>query len=208
MALIPTYHYSIHTDDLNILINFLEKENFHRENSTLSKSTSDWNIQLDLSQSFPSPTIICCFANTSISLPQLLSVLNTNSDSVIPLIVFVESSNTIDWNPLIHLISTYNLSLNIVNDEISFRRKFNDIIQNLVKQKISKRSISVDSNQQNANKGKQVRICCLLMLFIECKVHGIPLVFHVLRSRLFERKVNSVWFSFVCKCLGSSFSFG
>lgn len=164
MSSIPTYHYSVHTDDLNILINFLEKENFHRENSsssTLNKSTSDWNIQIDVSQSFPSPTIICCFANTLISLPQLLSVLNTNSNSVIPLIVFVESSNTIDWNPLIHLVSTCNLSLNIVNDEISFQRKFNDIILNLVKQKISRKPFSSDSNQQNASKGKQVRICSL-----------------------------------------------
>lgn len=148
----------------------------------MSKSTTDGNIHIDLSESSPSPTIICCLADISVSLPRLLAILNINSDLVIPLIVFVESSNVIDWNPLIHLISMYNLSLNIVNDEISFRRTFNDIIQNLVKRKISRKSISNDSNQNSANKEVQVReretvacdiFTCFLINFLRLKSNAL-----------------------------------
>ena len=163
------YQYSIHTDDLNLLSNLLEKEDFHRDNSSSStfiQSNSDLNIQINLSQSSSSPTIICCCSNILVSLPRLLSSLNSHSNSIIPLIVLNPSSNVIDWNPLINLISTYNLSLNIVNDEDDWRKKFNDIIQNLIKQKTVRKSPSGNVDQQHANKTKQVRLSVLLRHFV------------------------------------------
>lgn len=154
------FQYSIHTDDLEFVSNLLEKENFHRQDSSsiFIQSNVDSNIQIDLSESSSCPTIICCCSNISISLPRLVSFLNSSSNSIIPLIIFNQSSNVIDWNPLINLISTYNLSLNIVNDEDSFRRKLNDIIQNLIKQKTVRRSISGNFIEQSTSKEKQVRL--------------------------------------------------
>ena len=127
MSSIPLFQCQINTDDEPFVSNILEKENFIKQSppSTFLKLTFDNNIQIDLSQSFESPSIIVCCSTLPVSLPQLLSFLNPNYSSTINLILFVKSSDTIDWNPLINLITTFNLSLNIVNNE-------NDLSKNLM----------------------------------------------------------------------------
>jgi len=150
MSSVPLYHCEINTDNVSLIGNFLEKENFLRQNasSTFIKSNSGYKIQVDLSQSFETPSIICCCSSIPITLPQLLSFLNPNSISTINLILFIQSSDNIDWNPLITLITAYNLSLNILNDENDFSQRLYNIIDNLAKQNIAKKSISININRQ------------------------------------------------------------
>jgi hypothetical protein len=158
MSSIPVFHYQINTDNLDLIGNLLEKENFLRQNisSTFIKSNFDYKIHIDLSRSFESPSIICCYS--TISLPELLSFLNSKSISIIHLILFIKPSDSIDWNSLISLITTYNLSLNIVNDENDFSTKLTNIIHNLAQQNISKKSISININKHQSLADIQVNI--------------------------------------------------
>jgi hypothetical protein len=155
----PLYHCQINTDNVILIGNLLEKENFLRQttSSNFIKSNLDHQIQVDLSQSFESPSIICCCSTIPISLPQLLSFLNPNSISKIHLILFIQPSDIIDWNPLINLITAYNLSLNIVNNENDFSKKLDDIIHNLAKQNMTKKSILVNNNKPSSNANIQVK---------------------------------------------------
>lgn len=140
------YHCQINTDNIDLIGKFLEKENFHQHSSSSStfiKSDLDCNIQINLSQSFENPSIICCCSTT---LPQLLSLLNSNSSSNRSLILFIQSSENVDWNILVPLITTYNLSLNIVNNENDFSRKLHDIMNDLAKPNITKRKILMNNN--------------------------------------------------------------
>jgi hypothetical protein len=158
MSSIPLYHCQINTDNVTLIGNLLEKENFLRQTtlSTFIKSNLDYNIQVNLSQSFESPSIICCCSTIPISLLQLLSCLNTNSNSRIILILFIQYSDIIDWNPLINLITTYNLSLNIFNNENDFSQKLYDIINNLAKQNITKKIISINDKKDSSTTSTQV----------------------------------------------------
>ncbi len=155
----PLYHCQINTDNVILIGNLLEKENFLRQttSSNFIKSNLDHQIQVDLSQSFESPSIICCCSTIPISLPQLLSFLNPNSISKTHLILFIQPSDIIDWNPLINLITAYNLSLNIVNNENDFSKKLDDIIHNLAKQNMTKKSISINNNKPSSNANIQVK---------------------------------------------------
>ncbi|CAF0733265.1 unnamed protein product [Adineta steineri] len=143
MSSMPLYQCQINTDNIKLIGNILEKENFIQQPTlfTFVKSNLDQTIQINLSQSFESPSIICCCSTISISLPQLLSFLKPNSSSTINLILFNQSSGLIDWNSLINLTTTYNLSLNIVNNEENLGKKLCEIVNNLVKQNVMKRSI-------------------------------------------------------------------
>ena len=158
MSSIPTYYCQINTDNVNFISNLLQKENFIQQNSsfTFLKSNLDYKIQIDLSQSFESPSIICCCSTIPISLPQLLSFLNPNSTKKIYLFLFIQSTDPIDWNPLISLITAYDLSLNIINDKNDFSFKLSDIINNLAKQNLTRRSISVKNNDQKSTAETQV----------------------------------------------------
>jgi hypothetical protein len=158
MSSIPVYYCQIQTDDVNLIGNLLEKENFLRQNSssTFIKSNVEFSIQIDLSQSFESPSIICCCSTVINSLLQLLSFHNPKSDSIINLIISVQSTDTIDWNSLINLITTYNLSLNIAKNENDLRKKLDDIIHNLAKQNLSKKLIPNISNQHSPTNETQV----------------------------------------------------
>jgi endonuclease III len=143
---------------VNLIGNLLEKDNFLRQNSSsvFIKSNADINIQIDLSQSFQSPSIICCCSSTIVSsLRQLVSYHNTKSNSIINLIISAQSTDAIDWNSLTNLITTYNLSLNIAKDENDLTKKLGDIIRSLVKQNSLKRSNS-SSNQQSPTIETQV----------------------------------------------------
>ncbi|CAF1001525.1 unnamed protein product [Rotaria sordida] len=152
MSSIPLFQCQINTDDVNFIGNILKKQNFIQQctSSTFIKSNVDYNIQVDLSQSFEFPSIICYCSTVSKSLPDLLSLLKPNSSSTINLIILKQSSDLIDWNSLINLISTYNLSLNIVNDENNLLKKLYEIINNLVKPKIEKKSISIKQKNHNS----------------------------------------------------------
>ena len=159
MSSIPVFHCQINTDNLTFMGNLLEKEKFLRKNSSLTfiKSNSDHNIQIDLSQSFECPAIICCCSTVPISLPQLLSFLKPNSSYLINLIVFIQSSDVIDWNRLICLVSAYNLSLNVVNNESEFSKKFGNIILNLVNQHIDKKPLLINIDKNNSISNTQVK---------------------------------------------------
>jgi hypothetical protein len=158
MSSIPVYYCQIQTDDVNLIGNLLEKENYIRQNSssTFIKSNVEFSIQIDLSQSFKSPSIICCCSTAINSLLQFVSFHNSKSDSIINLIISVQSTDKIDWNLLINLITTYNLSLNIAKDENDLRKKLGDIIHNLAKQNLSKKLISNINNQHSPTSETQV----------------------------------------------------
>lgn len=160
MPTIPVAHCQINTDNVTFIGNLLKKEKFLQENSSLTfiKSNSDYNIQIDLSQSFQCPSIICCCSTIAISLPRLLSFLKSNYSCPISLIVFIQSSDLIDWNPLMCLVNTYNLSLNIVNNENEFSKKLGDIINNLVNQNIDKKIISINKNKNDSITDIQVKL--------------------------------------------------
>ena len=153
MQSIPLFQCQINTDNVALIGKILENKDFIQQSipSTFKKSNLEHNIQIDLSESFESPSIICCCSTLSIILPQLLSFVNPNSSSTINLILFTQSSDLVDWNSLINLISAYNLSLNIVNDENNFNEKLYEIINNLAKQNIKKKSTPIDyKNKQSA----------------------------------------------------------
>ena len=160
MSSIPLFHYQINTNNISLIGNILEKDKFIPQStpSTYLKSNIDCNIQIDLSQSFPSPSIICCCSTVSTSLPQLLSSLNQNHSSIINLILFIESSDRIDWNPLINLTAVYNLSLNVVNNENDLNKKLCNIINNLVKPNIKKKSVPNNNNQSQNTQVKQMTL--------------------------------------------------
>jgi hypothetical protein len=157
MSSIPLFHCQINTDNVSLIGNILEKENFIQQStsSRYTKSNIDCDIHINLSPSFPSPSIICCCSSTiSTSLPQLLSFINQNSSSIIDLIVFIPSPDIIDWNPLINLITICHLSLNIVNNENDFSKKICDTIYNLAKQSVKKESVSDNNNQSESTQVK------------------------------------------------------
>ena len=158
MPSIPVFHCEINTDNVTFIGDLLEKEKFLKQNSSLTfmKSNSDYNIQIDLSQSFESPSIVCCCSTIAMSLARLLSFLKPNS-GLINLIVFVQPSDLIDWNPLICLVNIYNLSLNIVNNENEFSKKLDDIINNLVNQNLKKKPVLIHMNKNNSIEDIQVK---------------------------------------------------
>lgn len=158
MSSIPIYYCQIQTDNVNLIGSLLEKENFLRQNtsSTFIKSNGDFNIQIDLSQSFESPSIICCCSAVPSSLIQLVSSHNSKSNSLINLIIFIQSTDTINWDSLINVITEYNLSLNIAKDENDFSKKLDGIIHNLAKQNIPKKSLSNNNNQHSPSTEVQV----------------------------------------------------
>ncbi|CAF2490329.1 unnamed protein product [Rotaria sp. Silwood2] len=77
MSSIPLFQCQINTDNVMFIGNILKKQNFIQQStsSTFIKSYVDYNIQVDLSESFEYPSIICCCSTVSISLPKLLSFL-------------------------------------------------------------------------------------------------------------------------------------
>jgi hypothetical protein len=159
MASIPLFYCQINTDNAVLIGKILEKKDFIQQSlsSTFMKSNLDHNIQIDLSQSFASPSIICCCSTISTTLPQLLSFLNPDSSSsLINVILFIQSSDVIDWNPLVNLISAYNLSLNIVNNENNFGEKLYEIINNLAEQNIKKKSIPTDNKHKHSTAKTEV----------------------------------------------------
>jgi len=159
MSQIPKYICRISSDNVNLINNLLVKENFHEQDSplTLLKSNLDSQIEVNLSQSYDHPSIICCCSTIPVTLPQLLSFLDSNSTNSIQLILFVGTNESIDWNPLINMISAFNLSLNIVNDEYQFSSKLTDIIINLAKQNFARKSLSTVNNHEPTGVEKQVK---------------------------------------------------
>ena len=148
----------INTDDVALIGNNLKREKFIQQakSSSFIRSNLSSNIQVDLSQSFEFPSIICCCSTVETSLPKLLSSLNPNSSSTINLVVFIQSSDIIDWNSLMKLIILHNLSLNIVNDENNLRKKLIEIIDNLAKDN-KKKSISNHVNNGISSTDIQVK---------------------------------------------------
>ncbi|CAF0806287.1 unnamed protein product [Rotaria sp. Silwood1] len=159
MSSIPLFKCQINTDDIDFIGNILKNQNFIQQStlSTFIRSYIDYNIQVDLSQSFEFPSIICCCSTVSVSLPKLLSLLKPKSSSTIDLIVLNQSSDHIDWNSLVNLISTYNLSLYIVNDEYDLLKKLYEIINKVAEHKIEKKSISLNHIHLNLQENIQER---------------------------------------------------
>lgn len=148
MSSIPLYHCQISTDNTDLISKLLEKEKYLQEDLSYIKSYVDYNIKIDLSQSFDNPSIICCCSLIPITLPQLLSSINPKTIINRYVIFLIQSTENFDWNSIINLITDYNLSLNIVNNEYDFIQKLDDIIQNLAKQNITKQIILKNNNRK------------------------------------------------------------
>ncbi len=146
MLSIPVFHCPINTDDTTLIGNFLRKEGFLQQNSssTFIKSNFDHKIQVDLSQSLQSPFIICCCSAIPKTLPQLLSILHPKSSRPSNLILSVQPTDSIEWNPLISRIAASNIVLNIVNNENDFCQRLCDIIHQLAKQNLRKEPTSIN----------------------------------------------------------------
>ncbi|CAF5023182.1 unnamed protein product, partial [Rotaria magnacalcarata] len=144
MPSIPLFQCQINTDDVTFIGKILQQQHFIQQSasSKFLKTNVDYNIEVDLSQSFEHPLIVCCCSKTQASLPKLLSFLKLNSSSTINLIILNQSSNTVDWNSVMNLIAVYNSSLNVVNDEDSLLKKLYEIINNSAKTNIEKQLIS------------------------------------------------------------------
>ncbi|UJR25566.1 hypothetical protein I4U23_006911 [Adineta vaga] len=151
MSSIPVFHCRINTDDAVFVGKILQKEHFIQQpssSSTFIKLNLNQKLQIDLSHSFPSPSIICCCTNVSTSLPELLSFLDQHSSSVINLILLIQSSSDcIEWNSLMNLISTHNLSLHIIHNEDHFGDKLSETIDHLIKQNQTTRSVINDKQE-------------------------------------------------------------
>jgi hypothetical protein len=158
MLSIPSFQCQINTDNVFLIGDILKKQNYIQQStsSTFIKPNSDYNIHIDLSQSFDSPSIICCCSTISISVPHLLSFLNPNSSSTINLILLIQSTDLIDWNPLVKLITAYNLSINVVNDENHLNKKLNDMINDLAKQKKKTKTVFVNVDRDHRSASTQV----------------------------------------------------
>jgi len=67
MSSIPLFYCQINTDNAVLIGKILEKKDFIQQSlsPTFMKSNFDHNIQIDLSQSFASPSIICCCSTIS-----------------------------------------------------------------------------------------------------------------------------------------------
>lgn len=159
MPSIPLFGCQISTEDVVLIGKVLEQQNFTQESasSKFIKSYTGYSVEVHLSQSSDHPSIICCCSKLQTSLPKLLSFITPNSSLPINLIVMNQSSNLIDWNPLISLISMYNLSLNVVNDENDLAKKLCEIINNLAKQNIRMKSMSPNGKNGNATADNQVK---------------------------------------------------
>ncbi|CAM4912420.1 unnamed protein product [Rotaria socialis] len=143
MPSIPLFQCQINTDDMAFIGKILQQQHFIQQSasSKFFRTNVDYNIEVDLSQSFEHPLIVCCCSKIQASLPKLVSFLKLNSSSTVNLIILNQSSNAVDWNSVINLIAVYNLSLNVVNDEDSLLKKLYEIISNSAKANIEKQSI-------------------------------------------------------------------
>ena len=152
------HQFRINTDNTDLIGELLRKEHFVQQNSSLTftKQNLDQKIQIDLSYSFPSPSIICCCSTISTSLPQLLSYLDQSSSSIVNLILFVQSSETVEWNSLMNSLSTRNLSLNVLHNKNQLETKLVEIIEALIKQNQEKTTAVIDKQPTHATHTFQV----------------------------------------------------
>jgi hypothetical protein len=136
----PITQCQISTDDRLLIKHLLEQEEFRSESnsSILIKSNPDCHVHVDVSLSFELPSIICCSSANIASLSSLLTCLSSTISSTIPLILLSPSTDLIDWNPLIRLISTYNIAMHAVPTKQDLKTKLMNIIQDLVKQRMKK----------------------------------------------------------------------
>ncbi|CAF1303411.1 unnamed protein product [Adineta ricciae] len=152
MSSMSVHQFRINTDNTELIGELLRKEHFVQQNSSLTftKQNLDQKIQIGLSYSFPSPSIICCCSTISTSLPQLLSYLDQSSSSIVNLILFIQSSDTVEWNSLMNSLSTRNLSLSVLHDKDQLGTKLVEIIEALIKQNQKKTIASVDKQPTHA----------------------------------------------------------
>lgn len=158
MSTIPTFQYQINTDDKPLLVNLLHQEGFALQSipSTYFKQNVDHRILIEISQSCDSPSIVCCCTTISESLPRLLACLKSTTPTAIPLVLLIEPSDEIDWNPLMNLISAYNLSLNVVQDKNDLPLKLMSVIQSSVTQLMQRKTISMSQIANNSRPTIQV----------------------------------------------------
>ena len=158
MSSFPTLQYQINTDDKPLLVNLLHQEGYALQStpSTYSKTNVNHRVIIEISQSCDSPSIICCCTTISQSLPRLLSCLKSTTPTAIPLVLLVEPSDEIDWNPLMNLISAYNLSLNVVQDKNDLPLKLMSIIQSAVTHLMQRKTISMSQIANNSRPAIQV----------------------------------------------------
>ncbi|CAF1301693.1 unnamed protein product [Adineta ricciae] len=152
MSSMSVHQFRINTDNTELIGELLRKEHFVQQDSSLTftKQNLDQKIQIDLSYSFPSPSIICCCSTISTSLPQLLSYLDQSSSSIVNLILFIQSSDTIEWNSLMNSLSTRNLLLSVLHNKDQLETKLAEIIEALIKQNQKKTSAVADKQPTHA----------------------------------------------------------
>ena len=141
MPPIPLFKCQISTDDASLIGDILKEAKFVEQQpspGTFVRYDSHEHLQIDVSPSFESPSIICCCSNVSVSLPRLLSCLRLDSSSTIHLIVFLQPSECVDWNTLMELIGRYNLSLGIVHQRDLLSGKLNELVHVFVNETATK----------------------------------------------------------------------
>jgi len=136
MSSIPVLHYQIKTDDRFLVGSILQDEGFlFEENSSkFVKKTFDRHVEIDLGETFLSPSIVCCVSNVSVTLRRLLSEIELKNSTTIPILLLVNRTESIDWNSLINFLHFKYFSSNFLENQNDFSVKLVEIIEQFVKE--------------------------------------------------------------------------
>ena len=161
MLSLPILNCQIDTDDDELISNILKNENYTFQSTSKSfvKTNGDHQIQIDLSRTTNTPSIICF--SKSVMADVLFDHVKKIMNSSLTIHLILLPKVDFDSNTLLTLLNGRNVSIHLLQNENELQKKLMDIISDLSKT-FAKNELLVPRNERTNSRIETTVRCEIL----------------------------------------------